>query len=155
MEEENPPISGELVETGDDDFDRLDELVPQLNVTVPTSSVAEPMFRTDEVVGLCNKILDKIDKDEVQLTEFVDNFSEMVINQGDSTTSSKEALVNFVKMRLDQTDKYAKVLDMMTRVVMKDRGAGAPQVSASQTNNMIIDRRRILASVKQEKKKGK
>jgi hypothetical protein len=81
----------------------------------------------------------------------------MVINQGDSTTSSKEALVNLIKIRSDIPDKMTKVADLMTRVKLKERDTYKPYLSAHQTNNVVIEgggeRRALLDAIKKAKKK--
>ena len=45
----------------------------------------------------------------------------MVLNGGDASTSSKEALVNLLKIKSDTADKMAKIADLMTRLKMKER----------------------------------
>ena len=49
----------------------------------------------------------------------MDTFSNMVLNDGDASTSSKEALVNLIKTKIDATDRMAKIADLMTRVKLK------------------------------------
>jgi len=51
---------------------------------------------------------------------YITNFAELVINEGDSTTSSKEALVNLMKVKSDVVDKMAKIAAEMTRLKLKE-----------------------------------
>lgn len=157
--EEIPTVSGELVEADDVD---LDHLIPSMNVTVP-DQVLQPkpeMITDDQLTGIYDEILGMLRKEHSQVTDYIDNFAEMVINGGDSSTSSKEALVNLVKIRTDIPDKMVKVADLMTRLKMKDPNTYKPYLTAHQTNNVVIgdsttERRGLLEAIKKAKKKGK
>jgi hypothetical protein len=43
----------------------------------------------------------------------------MVLNDGDGSTSSKEALVNLVKTKMEASDKMTRIADLMTRIKLK------------------------------------
>jgi anthranilate phosphoribosyltransferase len=43
----------------------------------------------------------------------------MVLNDGDSSTASKEALVNLLKTKIETSDRMSKIADLMTRIKLK------------------------------------
>ena len=73
------------------------------------------------VLGVYAEIMNNVRKDREEIDEVLGKFSDMVINEGDATTSSKEALVNLLKMKTDQSDKMTKIADLMTRVKLKEK----------------------------------
>lgn len=157
--EEIPTVEGELVEHEEID---IDDLIPQMNVNVPDSVVQQrkELVSDDNLLGIYDEILCMLRKEHSQTTDYIDNFAEMVINGGDSSTSSKEALVNLVKIRKEIPGEMVKVADLMTRLKMKDPNTYKPYLTANQTNNVIIgdttnERRTLLEAIKKAKKKGK
>lgn len=155
--EEIPTQIGEIVENEPD----YDHLIPQMNVSVPEQVIpVENLVSNDSLLGIYDEILGLLRDEHKQVTEYIDNFAEMVINQGDSTTSSKEALVNLVKIRTDLPDKMTKIADLMTRIKLKERDTYKPYLNAHQTNNVMIgdtagERRALLDAIKKAKKKDK
>ena len=94
----------------------------------------------EALMGVYGEILTKLRDDRKQTSELVDTFSEMVINEGDSSTSSKEALVNLVKHKTDTVDKMAKIAELMTRVKLKQpygEGKGYLNKGAGTSGNTI------------------
>ena len=73
------------------------------------------------VLGVYAEIMNNVRKDREEIDEVLGKFADMVINEGDATTSSKEALVNLLKMKTDQSDKMTKIADLMTRVKLKEK----------------------------------
>jgi hypothetical protein len=73
----------------------------------------------ETLVGVYEEILDNLRSDRDQVSGLVDTFSNMVLNDGDASTSSKEALVNLVKTKIDATDRMAKIADLMTRIKLR------------------------------------
>lgn len=154
--EEIPTVTGEVVD--DDDID-IDDLMPQMNVISQEPKEKKPDLISDaQLTGIYDEILGMLRNEHTQVTDYIDNFAEMVINGGDVSTSSKEALVNLVKIRTDIPDKMVKVADLMTRLKLKNTESKST-VNASQTNLMIGDttgeRRTLLDAIKKAKKKGK
>jgi uncharacterized protein Yka (UPF0111/DUF47 family) len=62
----------------------------------------------------------------------------MVFNGGDSTTSSKEALINLIKVKSDTADKMSKIADLMTRIKLKERDTFPRYLAASQNNTINV-----------------
>ena len=117
----------------------LEKLIPQMNVNVPATQDQEENMVPDEMwLGMCSEIMNNLRQDRQDLDEVKNNFIEMVINEGDSTSASNEALVNLFKIKTDIADKMAKVLDLMTRVKLKDKDTFPKYLAASQNNTINI-----------------
>jgi len=124
--------------------------VPPMNVAVaqPTgvSSVTE-----NDLQNIYSEILDDLRSDRKEIDILLNNFVEMVMNEGDSSSSSKEAVVNLVKIKNDVADKKAKIADLMTSLVLKDKNIS--KLQATQNNHIhITDKRAILETLKNAKK---
>jgi DNA-binding Xre family transcriptional regulator len=95
--------------------------------------------------------MDDLRSDRKEIDVLLSNFVEMVMNEGDSSSSSKEAVVNLVKIKNDVADKKAKIADLMTSLVLKDKNIS--KLQATQNNHIhITDRRAILETLKNAKK---
>ena len=107
-----------------DELREIQSVLPNMNSHVVDQSI-EPqensIISDEEITGIYADILGLIKEDRQQVSGFIDTMAEMVINDGDATTSSKEALVNLIKIKVDMTDKMSKVADMMTRVKLKEK----------------------------------
>ena len=117
----------------------------------------EASIISDEMLlGVYGEILDNIRQDRVQVDSFLNDFAEMVINGGDSTSASKEAVVNLLKAKMDAADKMAKVADLMTRLKLKDNGFKPYLNKGTNTINIIENSAgRSKASVLSDLKKKK
>lgn len=124
-------------------------------VVVPTKQEQPPMISDDNLVCLFDEILTNCRDDRKEIGQLLSNFVEMVLNDGDATTASKEALVNLIKIKSEISDKMAKVADMMLSVNLKEKTPG--KISANQTNHYHFgDRRSLLDAIsKAEKRKKK
>lgn len=148
-----------------DDFSEDDLDLPQMNVTVPTQqgSDASALISDSQYLGVLDEIMNNIREDRKQVSDYIDNIADMVINDGDATTSSKEALVNFVKIKTDLSDKMLKAADLMTRLKLKNTYAySGPHLNAMQQNNFNIggggdsadfSRRELIRAINHAKKK--
>ncbi len=146
------------------DDDDLQSLMPQMNVAIPPSAPIaeqrEDLISNDSLLGVYSEILGMMRDEHKQVTGYIDNFADLVINDGDSSTSSKEALVGLVKIRSDIPDKMVKIADLMTRLKMKETNTFKPYLTAHQTNNVMIgdsgsERRELLNTIKKAQKKKK
>ncbi len=124
--------------------------VPALNVAVPQQNSITSLTDND-LQGIYNEILDDLRSDRKEIDILLNNFVEMVMNEGDSSSSSKEAVVNLVKIKNDVADKKAKIADLMTSLVIKEKASA--KLTANQTNHIhITDKRAILETIKNVKK---
>lgn len=94
--------------------------IPEDDVSI-TAQEDEDIVSDQMLLGIYSEILDNVRQDRSEIDEYLGRFADMVINEGDATTSSKEAVVNLIKMKTDQSDKMSKIADLMTRVKMKEK----------------------------------
>ena len=157
-------VDSTLCESNDEfSEDELD--LPQMNVTLPTqqqASDASALISDSQYLGVLDEIMNNIREDRKQVSDYIDNIADMVINDGDATTSSKEALVNFVKIKTDLSDKMLKAADLMTRLKLKNTYAySGPHLNAMQQNNFNIgggestdfSRKELIRAINNAKKK--
>jgi hypothetical protein len=141
--------------------EELEKLLPQINVTVPQQLQQQEekasIIPPEMLLGLIAEALDDIRKEKEQLDGLIDNFVDMVINEGDSTTSSKEALVNLVKIKTDTTNNKTKIIDLATRIHLKEKDTFPRYLNlhAQQTNNIAgpSDKRELIKAINKIKKK--
>lgn len=143
--------NNQIIETDEDD---VKSMIPSMNVNVPVQKDEEKdnLISDDAMLGIYNEILDNIRKDRTEIDSVVSNFMDMVINSGDTTTSSKEALVNLLKLKSDQADKMSRVADLMTRIKLKERDTFPRYLAAHQNNTIHIgdSKRSILKALDQK-----
>jgi hypothetical protein len=138
-----------------DEFENLDveALIPTMNVSdvaEAQSQEAPPCIIEDEqVVGLYDEILDNCRKDRESADEVLANFIEMVMNDGDASSASKEAIVNLLKIKSDTSDKMSKIADLMTRMKLKEKDTFPRYLAAQQNNKIVIEssKRDMLKSI--------
>lgn len=154
MEEiaENSSVKPDIIDTKE-----LKEVIPNMNVQVsakPEKEDVSSIVSDDQLLDIYKEILDNIREDRKQVSGFIDNFADMVINDGDSTSSSKESLVNLVKVKTEISDKMSKIADLMTRIKLKDRDTYPKYLSANQNNtiNISSSKRQLIEAIN---KKGK
>jgi AAA+ ATPase superfamily predicted ATPase len=140
--------------------DEIKDLIPKMNVNLPEIPEQEQCLIEDEtLLGIYDEIIKNLKEDRQQIDECFVEFKEMVINGGDASTSSKEALVNLLKIKTETTDKMSKVADLMTRIKLKSPDTYKPYLSASQSNkttiNITSDKRKLLKTIAAAAKKTK
>lgn len=139
----------------------VEPIVPHLNISVPDSQVnsdVSNLVKDEDLVGMYKEIIDYIKDDRKEIDNFIDNFANMVMNDGDATSSSKEALVNLIKIKSDMTDKMSKVADLMTRIKLKEKDTFPKYLAAQQTNTINIgnsgtSRRTLIEALNKAKSK--
>ena len=124
------------------------------------------LISDESLLGVYEEIISNLRQDRVQTSELLDEFTEMVINGGDASNASKEALVNLVRHKLDTADKMAKVAELMTRIKLKQPYGESKgylnnkgQSAGSNTINIYdqggLNKRSLLDTIeKAQKKKG-
>lgn len=160
--EENEKITLEPIELIEpEEFDLLNEaekLMPKMELNLnQQNSIMEPLQQEPEkpciiedeyLLDLYGEILQNIRDDRKEASEMIDKVADMVLNDGDATSASKEALVNLIKAKNDLSDKMAKIADLATRIKLKDKDTFPKYLAANQTNNITIDK----SNVKREKR---
>jgi hypothetical protein len=148
-----------------DEFDGLDVelLLPSATIAKEIAHEREECIIKDEsLLGLYDEILTNCRKDRGHADEILSNFLDMVLNDGDASSASKEAIVNVLNIKSGISDKMTKIADLMTRMKMKDKDT-FPRYLAQQTNNKVViegSKRDLIKSMNKMvkdggKKKGK
>lgn len=139
----------------------IEKLLPAMNVSLAQNPIQdEPadLISDEALIGIYGEVLGIIRQDRVELSDILNNFCEMVMNQGDSSSASKEAIVNLVRTKMDAADKMAKIADLMTRIRLKDKDTFPRYLSARQENTINIgdsSKRELLKRLNQAQKKIK
>lgn len=112
----------------------------------------------NNLLGVYDEIMNNLRSDRNQVSELVDTFCNMVVNDGDSSTSSKEALVNLIKVKIDASDKMSKIADLMTRIKLKQPDTYQPWMGKKESGNTIniydssgVDRKSLMEKIQKEK----
>lgn len=137
-------------------------LIINLNVNISRSYMenkdikinqASKELVTDELLmSLYVELLTEIKNDRIEVDNLLQNFTDMVFNGGDVSSSSKESVVNLAKIKSDILDKKTKVADLLTSLKIKQKN----QLNNSTNNNnsLNINRRSIIEALQAEKSKN-
>jgi hypothetical protein len=128
--------------------------VPPVSVVVSNPIGPNECPITDHDLNeIYTEILKDIRNDRNEIDSLLNNFVEMVMNEGDSSSASKEAIVNLIKTKSDLADKKTKIADLMTTLRMKDKSL-VGKVQTNQTNHIhITDKRNLIETLTKYKKK--
>lgn len=158
MEEKLADVVEEISVIGD----KESNLVPSMNINASQEVEKDNIIKDDVLLKVYEEILGDLRNDRDEVSDLLNNMVDMVVNDGDATTASKEALVNLMKIKTDIADKKAKIADLMTRVKLKERDTFPRYLAAKQENNIKIEapnkRRKeimkLIQEVKEEKNAG-
>jgi hypothetical protein len=130
--------------------------------TVSAENNGDMSIVSDEaLLGVYGEIMDNLRSDREQVSELLDTFSNMVLNDGDSSTASKEALVNLLKTKIEASDRMTKIADLMTRIKLKQPDTYQPWMGKGKdkggnTINIYdssgINRKSLIERIQKEKK---
>jgi hypothetical protein len=125
----------------EDDFDdvEIDNLIPSMSVTNMIEPEKECIVKDEDVLDLYDEILQNCRKDRESVSEVLTNFLDMVMNDGDASSASKEAIVNLLKINSDVNDKMAKIADLRTRIKLKEKDTFPRYLAAQQNNKVVIE----------------
>lgn len=128
----------------------------EVNVSNLQNKNEKEIVADDTIIDLYGEILDMCRDDRKEIDGLLTNFVNMVINDGDASTSSKEALVNLMKMKSDVSNNMTRVFDLLARIKMRDKSI--PEVVAKQVNKFNIgggsaNKRKMLETLAKEAKK--
>jgi hypothetical protein len=133
----------------------------QAEVVPPAEADKDMSIISDEsLVGVYGEIMDNLRDDRNRASELVDTFSNMVLNDGDSSSASKEALVNLLKTRIEASDKMTRIADLMTRIKLKQPDTYQPWMGKGKdkSGNTIniydssgINRKSLIEQIQKEK----
>ena len=149
-------VEQELIEDHfEEDFDdmEIDNLIPSMTVNTEMMDVPEKecIVKDEEVLDLYDEILQNCRKDRESVGEVLTNFLEMVMNEGDASSASKEAIVNLLKINTDVNDKMAKIADLRTRIKLKEKDTYPRYLAAQQNNKVVIEgsKREMIKTINQ------
>lgn len=136
-----------------DDFDEveIENLIPSM--TVSSDMIEQPekesIIKDETILGLYDEILDNCRKDREAADSILANFLDMVMNEGDASSASKEAIVNLFKAKTDISDKMAKIADLETRMKLKEKDTFPRYLAAQQNNKVVIEgsKREMLKTI--------
>lgn len=132
---------------------KIKSIVPEIPVVMPSQSNLS-IISDNDLLKIYNEILDDLRNDRDHVDELLTSFVEMVINEGDGSSASKEALVNLAKLKSEIATSKCKVADLMTSLKLKDNKIN--KINANQTNNITItDRRNLIETINKLKDKEK
>lgn len=126
-----------------------------MNVSVPTEATKQnDLIKTDDLAKCFVEIFDDIRDDRKELDDVLRPVIDMVLNDGDSTAASKEAMVNLLKIKSDMADKKIKATDLLLRAYLKEKDSGFPKYLAQSQHNYFDDgsKRRLLKSFQEKAK---
>ena len=157
MDKNNP-----ILDEAKEDLAIAGEVMSSMNVSSLSVQDSENSLSNivsdEQLVDVYQEVLENIRQDRKQTEEFISNFADLVINEGDSTSASKEALVNLLKLKHDTSDKMAKIADLMTRIKLKDKDTFPKYLAANQNNTININsgnnKRQFLESLNKKKQEG-
>lgn len=136
--------------------DEIEKIVPPISIDVPKNEQETNIVSDEMILGVYGEVLEDVRSDKNQIDETLNNFLNMVINDGDTSTSTKEAIVNLLKLKAEQSDKKTKIADLMTRIKLKEKDTFPKYLAANQTNNINIGggstKRELLRKIRQVKK---
>jgi hypothetical protein len=154
MEKNDLIYSEEVVK---EEMKMVGEIIPSINLSNPEDQTSN-LISDEQLVDVYQEVLENIRQDRKQTEEFISNFADLVINEGDSTSASKEALVNLLKLKHDTSDKMAKIADLMTRIKLKDKDTFPRYLAANQNNTININsgnnKRQLLESLNKKKEES-
>ena len=150
----------QIIDNSLDEID-VEMLLPSMTVgaeLIPPVETKDCPIKDETLVDLYQEILTNCREDRGKVDEILATFLEMVINDGDASSASKEAIVNLIKIKSDTADKMSKVADLMTRIKLKEKDTFPRYLAAQQNNKVVIEgsKRDLLKSIsKITNKKGK
>lgn len=130
--------------------------VMEVKVPQPTEPTKE-IVSHEQMIGLYGEILGYMRDERGQLSDLVDSFANMVFNEGDASSASKEALCGLMKNKTDVTNNMTKVMDLLMRALLKERDTFKPYLNATQHNEIKVvsgsPKRQLLEALAKKAKK--
>lgn len=133
----------------------LNDLIPKIDLQVPAIITEQPeekdLIEDKELVKMYSDTVENIKKDREEITYYLERFSDLAFNEGDASSSTKEAVVNLLKIKSDTSDKLSKIAELMTRIKLRERDTFPKYLAAQQHNTINIDSKRPLSSEERKK----
>ena len=114
-------------------------VVPPMSLPVVNESVRDRELISDEcILDVYGEAKDIIIQDRQEASEILNQFLELVMNGGDGSSASKEAVVQLIKAKMDSADKLIKIADLMTRIKLREKDTYPRYLNATQENTINI-----------------
>ena len=110
------------------------DIQPSVNINVPAERKDQPLVSDEKLVDYYEEVMDNLRKDRSEASDRFEDFAEMALNDGDSSPSTKDTMVSLLKLRTETNDRMIKILDLLTRLKMKEKDT-FPKYLAVQQNN--------------------
>jgi len=133
----------------------------ELSIPENETQASLSIISDDAILGVYSEIMTNLKEDRDEVSELVKTFSNMVVNEGDSSSSSKEALVNLLKTKIEASEKMTRIADLMTRIKLKEQNTFPPYLNKGKdkTGNTIniydssgINRKSLMEKIQKEGK---
>ncbi|MEI8269817.1 MAG: hypothetical protein WCG45_00450, partial [bacterium] len=136
--------------------------IPENSTALQQNDVTH-LISDERYLKVLDEAIESIKEDRKQVSDYVDTFADLVINEGDASSSTKEAFVNLIKIKTDLQDKLLKAVGEMTKLKLKNSYAySGPHLNALQQNNFNIskeetpqsfNRKELIKAINNKKKK--
>lgn len=135
----------------------LAEVLPGMSLTAPPPVEEKCIIEDELLLELYDEILQNCREDRKEVKDLAGTFADMVVNDGEASSATKEALVNLHKIKTDISDKMSKVADLMTRIKLKDKDTFPRYLAAHQHNQVTIEgsKRDVLKAIQNAQRKKK
>jgi hypothetical protein len=107
---------------------------PTIKLPAPKDQF-DDLIEDDKLLGIYQDTIDYLKDSSLEIDQVLSQFLDMVMNEGDATSASKEACVSLLKIKsVDIPDKIIKIVDLMTRIKLKERNTMPKYLAQSQNN---------------------
>lgn len=130
---ENQQTENALEIVADEDTKSLVERENQV-ASLQVHSEDQPLVAKERIKEYYEQAIECIQQDREEASERYLQFADMAVNGGDPSSATKEAMVSLLKVKSDGVNQMVKILDLWTRLAMKDK-ATSSQIYAYQQNN--------------------
>jgi len=131
--------------------EEIKDLIPQMNVSTTVQEKEQCLIGDQELLSMYAEIMNNFREDRKEAQSCFGELKEMFLNQGDASTSTKEAMVNVLKIQTEITDKMSKIAELATRIKLKSPDTYKPYLNARQDNKTTINisstKRQLLKSI--------
>jgi hypothetical protein len=129
--------------------------IPAMNMNLAAPQKEEkPIVTNDDMVDMYKKIFNFCEEDRNEAGDLHNTLKDMVMNDGDASHSTKEAMIQALRIRCESTDKMTKVMELLMRYVLKDRDTFPRYLAQNQENNIIFkggSKRQFLEKLEKNK----
>jgi len=130
-----------------------------INKEIATQPENNELIHGEELVFAFDDVTSMIKKDLEQTDEILGNFVNMVMNEGDGSTASKEAICKLLEIKLKGADSITRMLDLKTRILLKEKNTFPAYMAQHNTYNINpeekINKRELITALEKKKKEAR